>query len=113
MITKAELHSNGVVIWNIPAILKSSCMIDVEYFPFDQQNCFIKFSSWTYDSNHLHLSHLKAKEGKNLILEDGIDTSGYVESDEWDIMSLAAMMSSIPLNGNLDDFYPSMSRTLI
>jgi nicotinic acetylcholine receptor len=49
IMTKAILHHNGRVKWTPPAIYKSSCEIDVEYFPFDQQTCFMKFGSWTYD----------------------------------------------------------------
>ncbi len=47
--TKAILHHDGKVIWTPPAIFKSSCEIDVEFFPFDKQLCFLKFGSWTFD----------------------------------------------------------------
>lgn len=49
IMTKAILRYDGQVIWKPPAIYKSSCGIDVEYFPFDEQTCFMKFGSWTYD----------------------------------------------------------------
>ncbi|GIY35325.1 acetylcholine receptor subunit alpha-like 1 [Caerostris extrusa] len=52
IMTKAILHYDGKVIWKPPAIYKSSCGIDVEYFPFDEQTCLMKFGSWT--SRWLH-----------------------------------------------------------
>jgi hypothetical protein len=47
--TKATLYNNGLVEWKPPAIYHSSCEMDVEYFPFDEQTCVMKFGSWTYD----------------------------------------------------------------
>jgi nicotinic acetylcholine receptor len=36
LMTKATLHPDGKVVWEPPAIYKSSCIIDVEFFPFDE-----------------------------------------------------------------------------
>ena len=53
LLTKATVHFTGQVQWNPPAIYKSSCEMDVEYFPFDKQSCLMKFGSWTYDGNEV------------------------------------------------------------
>lgn len=58
-LTKAVLHHTGRVYWTPPAIFKSSCEIDVRYFPFDQQTCFMKFGSWTYDGDQVGLNQYR------------------------------------------------------
>nr|AAQ75739.1 nicotinic acetylcholine receptor alpha 3 subunit [Nilaparvata lugens]AAQ75740.1 nicotinic acetylcholine receptor alpha 3 subunit [Nilaparvata lugens] len=50
--TAGILHK---VEWKPPAIYKSFCEIDVEYFPFDEQKCVMKFGSWTYNGAQVDL----------------------------------------------------------
>jgi len=47
------IHSDGSVLWIPPAIYKSSCTIDVKYFPFDEQRCLMKFGSWTFNGDQV------------------------------------------------------------
>ncbi|KAL0110248.1 hypothetical protein PUN28_013718 [Cardiocondyla obscurior] len=86
--TKAILHYTGKVLWTPPAIFKSSCEIDVRYFPFDQQTCFMKFGSWTYDGFQIDLKHINQKVGDKV--EVGIDLREYYPSVEWDILGVPA-----------------------
>ncbi|XP_066584851.1 acetylcholine receptor subunit alpha-like 1 [Prorops nasuta] len=90
IMTKAILHHTGKVIWKPPAIYKSFCEIDVEYFPFDQQTCRMKFGSWTYDGYTVDLRHLLQTEDSNQI-EVGIDLTDYYISVEWDIIRVPAV----------------------
>ena len=49
MPANAMVRHDGNVFWPVPTKLQSSCKVDVTYFPFDQQTCYMKFGSWTYD----------------------------------------------------------------
>ncbi|XP_045029496.1 acetylcholine receptor subunit alpha-like isoform X1 [Daphnia magna] len=90
--TKATVYHNGLVEWKPPAIYKSSCEIDVEYFPFDEQTCVMKFGSWTYDGNKVDLRHIDEVEGSNIV-DIGMDLSEFYMSVEWDILDVPAVRS--------------------
>ena len=79
--TNAIVSSNGYVLWVVPAMIKSSCKIDVTYFPFDEQKCPLKFGSWTYDGFQLDLINLK----------DSGDLSKFLRNGEWDLISMPAI----------------------
>lgn len=49
MPANAMVRYDGNVFWPVPTKLQSSCKVDVTYFPFDEQTCYMKFGSWTYD----------------------------------------------------------------
>ncbi|XP_059217653.1 acetylcholine receptor subunit alpha-like [Stomoxys calcitrans] len=88
--TKATIYSEGLVEWKPPAIYKSSCEIDVEYFPFDEQTCVLKFGSWTYDGFKVDLRHMDEQQGSNVV-DVGVDLSEFYMSVEWDILEVPAV----------------------
>ena len=47
--TNVVVTSEGQCTYIPPGIFKSSCQIDITWFPFDDQNCAMKFGSWTYN----------------------------------------------------------------
>ena len=90
IMTKAILHHDGKVIWKPPSIYKSACEINVEFFPFDEQTCTMKFGSWTYDGYLVDLKH-NSQQGDQPLIEYGMDLSEFYLSVEWDIMSVPAL----------------------
>ncbi|KMQ95164.1 acetylcholine receptor subunit beta-like 2 protein [Lasius niger] len=97
LMTKATLKFTGEVYWKPPAIYKSSCEINVEYFPFDEQSCIMKFGSWTYNGAQVDLKHMKQELGSNIV-EIGIDLSDFYLSVEWDILEVPAARN--------EEYYP-------
>ncbi|VDL64051.1 unnamed protein product [Hymenolepis diminuta] len=72
------LQNDGHVLWIPPIIYKTSCEIDVKYFPFDEQTCRIDLGSWTYTKDEVELQFYKN--------QTNIDLSDYVPSGVWDFI---------------------------
>uniref|UniRef100_A0A1B0DBS1 Neurotransmitter-gated ion-channel ligand-binding domain-containing protein n=1 Tax=Phlebotomus papatasi TaxID=29031 RepID=A0A1B0DBS1_PHLPP len=51
--TNIVVKHNGSCLYVPPGIFKSTCKIDITWFPFDDQHCDMKFGSWTYDGNQV------------------------------------------------------------
>ena len=52
----AMVYSNGNVIWSRPGMIKSTCEFKLADFPYDTQNCLLRFGSWSYHKEELNLS---------------------------------------------------------
>lgn len=92
--TKATVYYDGKIVWEPPAIYKSYCPIDVEYFPFDIQECFLKFGTWTYNGGEVDLQHVcngtQVNEQDHYIVLRGIDLKDYYYNVEWDVINVTA-----------------------
>uniref|UniRef100_A0ACB8ESJ2 Neuronal acetylcholine receptor subunit beta-3 n=1 Tax=Sphaerodactylus townsendi TaxID=933632 RepID=A0ACB8ESJ2_9SAUR len=84
--TKAIVKYNGIVVWTPPASYKSSCTMDVTFFPFDRQNCSMKFGSWTYDGRMVDL----------ILVDENVDRTDFFDNGEWDILNAKVIEEIIP-----------------
>uniref|UniRef100_A0A3Q3ICW9 Cholinergic receptor, nicotinic, beta 5a n=1 Tax=Monopterus albus TaxID=43700 RepID=A0A3Q3ICW9_MONAL len=80
------VSNTGDIFWLPPAIYKSACAIEVQNFPFDQQNCTLRFRSWTYDHTEVDL----------IPTSDFASRDDFTPSGEWDIVSLPARKNEDP-----------------
>ncbi|TRY93880.1 hypothetical protein DNTS_023787 [Danionella cerebrum] len=99
-VTKAVVRYDGTISWTPPANYKSACTIDVTFFPFDLQNCSMKFGSWTYDGSQV-----------DILLEDmHVDKRDYFDNGEWEIVT-ATGSRGLRRDGSF--FYPSITYSFI
>ncbi|XP_076015692.1 neuronal acetylcholine receptor subunit alpha-3-like [Genypterus blacodes] len=96
--TKALLKFDGTITWVPPAIFKSSCPMDITYFPFDYQNCSMKFGSWTYDKAKIDLVLIGTK----------VNLKDFWESGEWEIIDAPGYKHDIKYNC-CEEIYPDIT----
>ncbi|XP_062334615.1 neuronal acetylcholine receptor subunit alpha-9-I [Osmerus eperlanus] len=100
--TNVVLRYNGEITWDQPAITKSSCVVDVSFFPFDWQQCNLTFGSWTYNGNQVDIAMGMASG----------DLSDFVENVEWECHGMPAVRNVI-MYGCCSDPYPDITYTLL
>uniref|UniRef100_A0A672L221 Cholinergic receptor nicotinic alpha 10 subunit n=1 Tax=Sinocyclocheilus grahami TaxID=75366 RepID=A0A672L221_SINGR len=101
MDTNVVIRHDGQIMWDAPAITKSSCKVDVSFFPFDAQQCRLTYGSWTYNGNQLDI--LNAMESADL--------ADLVDNVEWEVLGMPAKRNVI-LYGCCADPYPDVTYTL-
>ncbi|XP_065531978.1 neuronal acetylcholine receptor subunit alpha-10 isoform X2 [Lathamus discolor] len=102
METNVVLRSDGLILWDAPAITKSSCKVDVSYFPFDAQRCRLTFGSWTHNGNQIDL--------RNRL--DAGDLTDFVENVEWEVLGMPATRNVVTY-GCCSEPYPDVTYTLL
>uniref|UniRef100_A0A914I1M8 Uncharacterized protein n=1 Tax=Globodera rostochiensis TaxID=31243 RepID=A0A914I1M8_GLORO len=80
----ASVTYDGNISLSMAGIFKSSCELDVRFYPFDFQNCLMKFASWSYDGTKIDI--FSGPSG---------DTSNYMVSTEWTLREVRATKNSV------------------
>ncbi|CAF1557690.1 unnamed protein product [Adineta ricciae] len=119
--SKAMVESTGHVFWPPPAKFRSSCKIDVTYFPFDgnilvcqrrkliflffaydeqiDQLCKLKFGSWSYDAAQVNLTKRR----------DTVDMANYIRSGEWHIVNIDIKRNDVTYPCCPGIYYPDVT----
>uniref|UniRef100_UPI003AB03C8F neuronal acetylcholine receptor subunit alpha-10-like n=1 Tax=Centroberyx gerrardi TaxID=166262 RepID=UPI003AB03C8F len=101
METNVVISNDGQVMWDQPAITKSSCSVDVAFFPFDVQECRLTFGSWTHNGNQMDLVNGL----------DSAEMADFVPNVEWEVLGMPAKKNVI-LYGCCSEPYPDITYTL-
>lgn len=112
------LNANGSILWPVPVKLKSSCKVDIRYFPFDDQECLLRFGSWIYSGRWMEFYSPA----------DGIDLTHYIDNSEWELVDIkfektlrmrpfgtSSATESVYHNGTFydaEDYHPDLVYTL-
>ncbi|KAM9394439.1 5-hydroxytryptamine receptor 3A-like isoform 2-T2 [Pholidichthys leucotaenia] len=78
-----SVHSDGSVYTSRRQRLTYTCRLNLFYFPFDTQNCSVKFSSMTSSVNSIKLGTISSDENLTEISEAALVTRG-----EWTLKSI-------------------------
>ena len=110
---------NGKCKYGPPAIFQSTCEIDMTWFPFDEQECKLKFGSWTYHNASININISEGSNSSkafenfkqqndnmmNQTFEDWyIMTYGYEKNGEWELLDLPAERNVVSYYNNTEHY---------
>ncbi|KAI1889413.1 hypothetical protein AGOR_G00162620 [Albula goreensis] len=98
--SKVLVQSSGSCAYVPPGILKSTCRIDVRWFPFDMQRCDLVFGSWTYNGFLLDMQMNEA------------DVTDFMASGEWDLVEVLGRREE-KVYACCTETYPSVVFTVV
>ncbi|XP_070539594.1 neuronal acetylcholine receptor subunit beta-3-like [Ptychodera flava] len=99
----ATVYSDGQVWMTPPGDLRSSCSLNIRYFPFDRQRCYMTFGPWEYTANEIRLQAIK----------DHVVKEKYIENVEWDLVNSSVEDISEELECCPGEFYSVLQYSLV
>ncbi|XP_064474752.1 neuronal acetylcholine receptor subunit alpha-10-like isoform X2 [Ornithodoros turicata] len=100
--SRAMLDPTGNVFWPPPTKFRSTCPVDVTYFPFDDQSCVMKLGSWIYDGLQVDVQN-RTK---------AVDLTNYVPNGEWELLE-ARLVRNVVFYPCCPEPFPDVTVTLV
>ncbi|XP_070542411.1 neuronal acetylcholine receptor subunit alpha-9-I-like [Ptychodera flava] len=75
--TDAIVEYNGLVTSLQPFVIRATCAIDATFFPFDEQECKLKFASWSYDIKYIDMER-----------DNASNTDRFIPNGEWELVGM-------------------------
>jgi len=98
--TRIRVRHDGYCYWAAPFIFKTSCPFDVRDFPFDSQQCELKFGSWQFHMGQLDL--IRKRDVAPLAKER-------VDNGEWNVTTIKIERNVIVYACCPDEKYPDIT----
>ncbi|BHF84059.1 Neuronal acetylcholine receptor subunit alpha-7 [Sparganum proliferum] len=85
--TNVVIRHTGMMQWLPPGLFKSTCNMNILWFPFDEQTCILKFGSWTYFGDQVNLI-VRCADGtsENCSNSAPVDLSEYLSNGEFQLI---------------------------
>ncbi|XP_004603122.2 5-hydroxytryptamine receptor 3E isoform X1 [Sorex araneus] len=104
----AYVSNEGLVKYKKPMKVTSICSLDIFYFPFDQQNCTLTFSSFLYTVDYMLLGMEKEVWEIEDISQEIVQTNG-----QWELLGINKATPTMTVGSSLYDqitFYVAIRR---
>jgi hypothetical protein len=92
------VRHDGLVRYPVPIKLRTSCSVDITFFPFDLQFCFIRFASWLYDSTLVTFNMIKENDSQlssSSTIKGDIDLTEYVDNSGWILLNSSVITGKL------------------
>ncbi|ELT87770.1 hypothetical protein CAPTEDRAFT_135521, partial [Capitella teleta] len=98
---RTNVLPDGRVFWSIPLILSSSCKLNLDQFPWDEQECHLKYGSWSQPGSRMDVFNYSS----------GVDLTDYHENGEWYLQGVDIKKRVESVSGSTET-YPSINFTI-
>ena len=83
---------NGSVSWFPLAKLQSSCKLDIRFYPFDRQVCYLKLGSWSYSELEVDVQD----DG-----ETGVEKHDFVDNGEFELVEFQVRFTNAHIRSSV------------